>query len=255
MMREEMEKLMAEMRVGAMAATASGSGMVTRPQGEPQRGIQYHRVAKIEFSGFRGEDVRGWLFSEDCQHGILGLVNLTWEGSRGTWEWALIFDSFDILASLPDCCGKMPVDLAFDAYSKSCVRYCLKYAPGHKCSGQVYCLDVIVENTIGDQEECLDDPILRELGLELFREINLEGDEKQENKLTFPGLTPLLQEFKDVFAIPTSLPPTRSHDHEIPLKEGIQPVNIRPYRHPPTQKDAIEVMVTELLDAGVIMHS
>nr|GEZ69656.1 putative integral membrane protein [Tanacetum cinerariifolium] len=40
----------------------------------------------------------------------------------------------------------------------------------------------------------------------------------------------------------------------IPLKEGIQPVNIRPYRHLPTQKDAIKVMVKELLDARSLMN-
>nr|GEV74049.1 hypothetical protein [Tanacetum cinerariifolium] len=34
-----------------------------------------------------------------------------------------------------------------------------------------------------------------------------------------------------------------------------QPVNIRLYRHPPTQKDAIEAMVKELLKAGVIKPS
>nr|GFA97858.1 hypothetical protein [Tanacetum cinerariifolium] len=32
-----MEKLMAEMRAAAVAATASGSGMVVRPQAEVQR--------------------------------------------------------------------------------------------------------------------------------------------------------------------------------------------------------------------------
>ncbi|GJT10314.1 ty3-gypsy retrotransposon protein [Tanacetum coccineum] len=66
---------------------------------------------------------------------------------------------------------------------------------------------------------------------------------------------PLLSEFEDVFAIPTTLPPQRTHDHKIPLKEGTQPINIRPYRHPPTQKDAIKVMVKELLESGVIRHS
>ncbi|GJW73776.1 putative mitochondrial protein [Tanacetum coccineum] len=33
------------------------------------------------------------------------------------------------------------------------------------------------------------------------------------------------------------------------------PINIRPYRHPPTQKDAIEAMVTELHKSGVIRES
>ncbi|GJV39840.1 retrotransposon-related protein [Tanacetum coccineum] len=58
-----------------------------------------------------------------------------------------------------------------------------------------------------------------------------------------------------VFAVPTTLPPQRTHDHKDPLIEGTLSVNIRPYRHPPTQKDAIELMVKELLDARVIRHS
>nr|GEZ50825.1 ribonuclease H-like domain-containing protein [Tanacetum cinerariifolium] len=40
-------------------------------------------------------------------------------------EWTLIFESFDILAFLADCCRKMPVDSAFGVDFKSCVRYCL----------------------------------------------------------------------------------------------------------------------------------
>nr|GEX00854.1 putative mitochondrial protein [Tanacetum cinerariifolium] len=42
------------------------------------------------------------------------------------------------------------------------------------------------------------------------------------------------------------------------IKDGIQgalPINIRPYKHLPTQKDAIETMVKELLEAGVIKKS
>nr|GFA12902.1 hypothetical protein [Tanacetum cinerariifolium] len=51
------------------------------------------------------------------------------------------------------------------------------------------------------------------------------------------------------------LPPQRSYDHKIPLKEGISPINLKPYRHPPTQKDTIESMVSKLLETGVIRHS
>ncbi|GKB98805.1 reverse transcriptase [Tanacetum coccineum] len=61
--------------------------------------------------------------------------------------------------------------------------------------------------------------------------------------------------FEDVFALPTILPPQRHHDHRIPLKEGATPVNIRPYKHPPSQKDAIESKVQELLDSKVIRPS
>ncbi|XP_071705151.1 uncharacterized protein [Rutidosis leptorrhynchoides] len=70
-----------------------------------------------------------------------------------------------------------------------------------------------------------------------------------------PKIGGLLDTFDDIFDVPTKLPPQRQKDHKIPLKEGAQPVNIRPYRHPPTQKDAIESMVNELLESGVIRTS
>ncbi|PHU01203.1 hypothetical protein BC332_30990 [Capsicum chinense] len=40
----------------------------------------------------------------------------------------------------------------------------------------------------------------------------------------------ILQEFSDVFAEPKTLPPSRSHDHYIPLKHDASPVNIKSYR-------------------------
>ncbi|XP_071735106.1 uncharacterized protein [Rutidosis leptorrhynchoides] len=70
-----------------------------------------------------------------------------------------------------------------------------------------------------------------------------------------PELTDLLKQYADVFAVPRSLPPKRECDHRILLIDGTQPVNVRPYRHPPSQKDAIEVMVKELLEAGIIRPS
>ena len=39
----------------------------------------------------------------------------------------------------------------------------------------------------------------------------------------------ILCEFQDVFAQPTSLSPFRGYDHAIVLKEGAEPVNMRPY--------------------------
>nr|GEV44992.1 hypothetical protein [Tanacetum cinerariifolium] len=68
-------------------------------------------------------------------------------------------------------------------------------------------------------------------------------------------ISKLISQYHDVFAVPTTLPPMRPYDHKIPLKEGIIPITLRPYRHPPTQKHAIEVMVKELLDTGVIRDS
>ncbi|GKA63784.1 reverse transcriptase [Tanacetum coccineum] len=64
-----------------------------------------------------------------------------------------------------------------------------------------------------------------------------------------------LKEFTSVFDTPKELPPNRAHDHTIPLLPNISPINIRPYKHPPNQKDVIELMVKELLEARVIKNS
>jgi hypothetical protein len=72
-----------------------------------------------------------------------------------------------------------------------------------------------------------------------------------------PGgvLDDILEEFDDVFQVPTELPPNRSHDHAITLQEGVQPVSVRPYRYPFFQKAEIEKIVKGLLQSGVIRHS
>ena len=53
-------------------------------------------------------------------------------------------------------------------------------------------------------------------------------------------ISQLIEEFSDLFQPPTSLPPSRACNHEIPLLLGAQPVFIRPYRYPPKLKDEIE---------------
>ncbi|GJZ40265.1 suppressor of mec-8 and unc-52 protein homolog 1 [Tanacetum coccineum] len=61
-----------------------------------------------------------------------------------------------------------------------------------------------------------------------------------------PELQGVVEEFADVFAVPKELPPSRPCDDRNLLLEGTNPINIRPYRHPPTQKEAIESMVEYL---------
>ncbi|GJU29864.1 hypothetical protein Tco_1173453 [Tanacetum coccineum] len=75
---------------------------------------------------------------------------------------------------------------------------------------------------------------------------------KQENDAKVESM---VKDFEDVFALPTALPPKRSYDHQIQLLLNTPPVNVRPYRHPHVQKDAIEQMVNELLESGVIRYS
>ncbi|KAL6313182.1 hypothetical protein AAG906_016770 [Vitis piasezkii] len=70
-----------------------------------------------------------------------------------------------------------------------------------------------------------------------------------------PEIGQLLAKFSHVFESPTSLPPRRSHDHQIPLQPSAGPVSVRPYRYPYYQKTEIEKMVKELLQSGLIRPS
>lgn len=81
-----------------------------------------------------------------------------------------------------------------------------------------------------------------------------EGIIEEKAVITEP-LIPLLQEFADIFEMPTKLPPERSRDHAIILKEGTQPISVGPYRYPQIQKDEIEKLVKEMLRTGVIQPS
>ena len=84
---------------------------------------------------------------------------------------------------------------------------------------------------------------------------SVEGKTAEQLQVTKPALTQLLQEFGDVFSEPQTLPPHRHLDHHIILKEGVPPINVRPYRYPALQKDVIEKLVQEMLDSGVVRPS
>ena len=55
-----------------------------------------------------------------------------------------------------------------------------------------------------------------------------------------PNIQKVLSEYKDVFAEPSMLPPRRQYDHGIHLEPSIVPINTKPYRYSPAQKDEIE---------------
>ncbi|KAL5578650.1 hypothetical protein UlMin_011092 [Ulmus minor] len=69
------------------------------------------------------------------------------------------------------------------------------------------------------------------------------------------NLTQVLADYDLVFNMPRGLPPSRGHEHSILLKDGSQPVSVRPYRYPHAQKDEIEGLIQEMLDAGIIQVS
>lgn len=54
-----------------------------------------------------------------------------------------------------------------------------------------------------------------------------------EHKVQVPEfLADVVKEHQLVFAEPTGLPPPRGREHSIQLKEGSNPVGVRPYRYP-----------------------
>ncbi|GJW55942.1 retrotransposon protein, putative, ty1-copia subclass [Tanacetum coccineum] len=62
----------------------------------------------------------------------------------------------------------------------------------------------------------------------------------------------LLDTYVDVFEMPTQLPSSRTHDHYINLFSNTTRVIVRPYRLPLNQKDVVEHIVKELLEASAI---
>lgn len=65
----------------------------------------------------------------------------------------------------------------------------------------------------------------------------------------------LLDRLPDIFAEPQSLPTVRHIEHTIQLKEGSQPIQLRPYRYSHILKNEIEKLIPEMLKAGQINSS
>jgi hypothetical protein len=70
-----------------------------------------------------------------------------------------------------------------------------------------------------------------------------------------PTLAYLLKSYQKVFNKLKRLPASKHHDHDIPLKEETQLVNLRPYRYFGLQKYVVEKMVSEKMELGVIQPS
>ncbi|CAL1369805.1 unnamed protein product [Linum trigynum] len=64
-----------------------------------------------------------------------------------------------------------------------------------------------------------------------------------------------MEGFPELFQTPTTVPPQRQVDHRIQLKDGVEAVNVRPYRYGHSQKEEIEREVEEMLETGLIRPS
>lgn len=82
-----------------------------------------------------------------------------------------------------------------------------------------------------------------------------EKDEVYLREEVPPFLAPIVSEHWKVFLPTTKLPPTRGHEHSIVLKNGSDPISVRPYRYAQVQKDEIERLVEDMLRVGLIRPS
>lgn len=79
--------------------------------------------------------------------------------------------------------------------------------------------------------------------------------EVSETKEIPKFLAQVLEKNAQVFDEPVGLLPIRNQEHAIILKEGSNPVGVRPYRYPQSPKDEIKRMIEERLAAGIIKPS
>ena len=85
---------------------------------------------------------------------------------------------------------------------------------------------------------------------------HLQANSTKDLQKDIPELVEqVLQQFPQIFATPTGLPPERELDHQIPLKPGAEPFKLKPYRYPHSHKAEIEKQVAEMLTNGIVKHS
>ncbi|GJU98651.1 reverse transcriptase [Tanacetum coccineum] len=251
----------------------------------------YRRLTKIEFSKFDGEDVLSWLYRvnnffdmddivEDEQK--IRLVSMHMFGKALNWHQHFMIgvkeisattskvyqDSFKALLNkvdLDDSCaislfiGGLKEEIAYavrmfkptsltEVFSLSKLQeannsvrvpsYQTMRVKGHV---KKHVLHILVD--CGSTHNFLDLHAAKRMGCNLSRMCPLQVSVANG------------QDFSTVFDTPKELPPTRSHDHLIPLLPNTPPISVRPYKHPPNQKDAIELMVKEIIRNSQKYHS
>ena len=83
--------------------------------------------------------------------------------------------------------------------------------------------------------------------------VSIEEKSRAEGPHQHPAIVAeLIKEYLGIFSTPLGLPPARSHDHVIVLKEGTSPISVRPYRYPQSVKDEVERLIAEMLGAEII---
>ncbi|KAL0541380.1 hypothetical protein IC582_021422 [Cucumis melo] len=78
-------------------------------------------------------------------------------------------------------------------------------------------------------------------------------EEGEESKLRM--INNLLKRYRSIFEMPKRLPQKRVVDHRILIVDGQKPINVHPYKYGYIQKEEIEKLVSEMIQAGIIRSS
>ncbi|GJZ76963.1 reverse transcriptase [Tanacetum coccineum] len=217
-------------------------------------GGSYGRLTKVEFPKFDGEDVQGWLyrvnkffkmdriikkrFESVFEDPLVELKNL-----KQTTNVQVYQDSFEELLNKVELSKSYAVSLFIRGLREDIAYAVRMFRPTSPID--VFCLSKLQEanNSVSKSKHA---PVL------VNPKTNVMTASIEHRT---PQIQTLLDNFPTVFESPKELPPLRSHDHTIPLLPNITPINIRPSKYLPNHKDAIELMVKELLEAGLIRDS
>lgn len=87
-------------------------------------------------------------------------------------------------------------------------------------------------------------------------QVNAMTEEERKEEAAVPAdVQEVLSQFPGVMKEPKGLPPRRACDHVINLKPGSEPPNQRPYRVPHYQKEAMENIISDLIQSKEIRFS
>ncbi|GKA27552.1 immune-associated nucleotide-binding protein 9 [Tanacetum coccineum] len=195
LMREEIEKLMAEKRVAAVDAIAGGNGMVARPQAEGQRDDQKgaYRKAMLQRFGLAYDDLLAEIKNVkhvktvqeyiDEYDKLLYRVELSEEQSI-SFFLARLQSDVEVAVSK----NRMPLlpSLRFSGSNSTYPNSPKPYVHGHKCPSHMFSLEVVVDN---DEEDIVWEPTNEDVDCELADVINVVQEENSVPHISLNAFT------------------------------------------------------------------
>nr|GEU92368.1 putative mitochondrial protein [Tanacetum cinerariifolium] len=233
--------------------------LTSQPRPHPKQNTHYGKLIEIEFPKFSGDDVKDWVYM--CKH--LGLVSTVVKKypNNTPWEHFEAFEALLYRVDLPEPVavsmfmgGLMPevgtLMRMFQATTLSETyglarmqeatniilkpRYNTPLLPTPKQSTTTYASKAVTTLVKSNSVSQSSGYVTRNGVHKPYRLTQKDLEDKRAKGQCFY--------YDQKYApVPKDLPPQRSHDHQIPFIPNTPPISVRPYRHPPNEKDAIEV--------------